>query len=771
MARRVGAVVLVWFWLPEHLLPTHAEQGSPKSAWLIESQATVESFCRRQHDWAEPMQYSIPTRKWNMYEKLRAKPKTVDFAPLIPGDPSTYAFKEEGPYLEMYGAARYCITKKKGGWDCLRHYEILLAGCVPYFLDLRSLPDATMVYFPKHLVRQLMHLPGVPSEDAVLDALKYRRPILIDYSIFPESEYEVLRSSMLDFVARHLLSRKRATDLRIRHSNVLVHSLDSARTPVDYMRDLLIVGLVERGIHVYTTFNSRYIFDDFPVEERGGLWGFLYERSLPVEAKALVHVLGPGQLPPTESFSYMKTTQDNRGFPFEDEDVYRHHAAEVYLDANDIWAPHPESKPPAQWFRRELFDCQELSRPAGALLAVLDSGVLWECGSDSQSGGYSCPDLLDAARLWQSGLQHVRGLQAYRDGWQNDALHDTLSADIDDFLQTPHLHPDFVDRYRTIASNARQFLDTYRSLVLRTDRTHSAGAVDTAYAFLSGADLVSAQGIPGRSVKVNHSTWLPLAACGARLPSRSESYPWHDVCSWGSSPARGVLSVLTSRAPKLCDSGICADLRDVMWTWMYGIRSLCAVLKNNGLSDGQINLLGLPGVASDAERFLALPAAAQRLTELHRTTRRIRQVLKMVLLTPDVGIISIARSTLFYSARMALGVLGSELLWSCDQSPSTCADLHAAMRTWIAGLEGLGATARALGIRGSAPLHRLQALLGEAQTFLPLLSARATEGQLLAHTLKQDSFLKLYVLLAKSGRWLVEGFLGLLLQVVALDHG
>jgi hypothetical protein len=30
--------------------------------------------------------------------------------------------------------------QKKGGWDCLRHYEIIGNGCMPYFENIEKCP-------------------------------------------------------------------------------------------------------------------------------------------------------------------------------------------------------------------------------------------------------------------------------------------------------------------------------------------------------------------------------------------------------------------------------------------------------------------------------------------------------------------------------------------------------------------------------------------------------------------------------------------------------
>jgi hypothetical protein len=78
--------------------------------------------------------------------------KTQDWATVIPGDKSTYIYMEQEPYFKDYQRSYFGVTCKKGGWDCLRHYEILMNGCVPYFPELEQCPESTMKRFPKQLV-------------------------------------------------------------------------------------------------------------------------------------------------------------------------------------------------------------------------------------------------------------------------------------------------------------------------------------------------------------------------------------------------------------------------------------------------------------------------------------------------------------------------------------------------------------------------------------------------------------------------------------------
>ena len=79
-------------------------------------------------------------------------------APLVPGDKSTYLYENEFDYYNMYSDSRFAKTWKKGGWDCLRHYEILASGCTPWFPDLHWCPETLMTNFPRDLVLNMNRL-------------------------------------------------------------------------------------------------------------------------------------------------------------------------------------------------------------------------------------------------------------------------------------------------------------------------------------------------------------------------------------------------------------------------------------------------------------------------------------------------------------------------------------------------------------------------------------------------------------------------------------
>lgn len=101
-----------------------------------------------------PISFSMPP------EKIVAAvpPKTRMLAHIIPGDLSTYIYKTEEDYYKGYQESYFGITGKKGGWDCMRHYEILANGCIPLFYNIWGIPKKTMVNFPRELITKTNEL-------------------------------------------------------------------------------------------------------------------------------------------------------------------------------------------------------------------------------------------------------------------------------------------------------------------------------------------------------------------------------------------------------------------------------------------------------------------------------------------------------------------------------------------------------------------------------------------------------------------------------------
>ena len=55
----------------------------------------------------------------------------------------------------MYSNSIFAITNKKLGWDCLRHYEILMNGCIPLFFNIEDCPKLILKTLPKERLSEI----------------------------------------------------------------------------------------------------------------------------------------------------------------------------------------------------------------------------------------------------------------------------------------------------------------------------------------------------------------------------------------------------------------------------------------------------------------------------------------------------------------------------------------------------------------------------------------------------------------------------------------
>ena len=95
--------------------------------------------------------FAIPEEK--VFTRKFKKDKVL--GTVIPGDTSTYLFSKEHDYYMDYATSHYGKTHKKGGWDCLRHYEIFAAYCIPYFSDIHLCPEQVLTNLPKNLLLEV----------------------------------------------------------------------------------------------------------------------------------------------------------------------------------------------------------------------------------------------------------------------------------------------------------------------------------------------------------------------------------------------------------------------------------------------------------------------------------------------------------------------------------------------------------------------------------------------------------------------------------------
>jgi hypothetical protein len=93
--------------------------------------------------------------------------KTFEWMPSMPKPtPSTgksYDAKpaDEDLFRQLYTQSFFAWTHSRAGWDCLRHYEIISGGALPFFWDLDRCPHNTLGHLPKEMLMEIREMPGV----------------------------------------------------------------------------------------------------------------------------------------------------------------------------------------------------------------------------------------------------------------------------------------------------------------------------------------------------------------------------------------------------------------------------------------------------------------------------------------------------------------------------------------------------------------------------------------------------------------------------------
>lgn len=176
-----------------------------------------------------PITFSIPECK--IVDCIPNKTKFL--SNLIPGNLSTYIYNTEEEYYNEYKSSLFATTTRKSGWDCMRHYEILACGAIPYFPNINNCPKNTMALLPKHLIK---------SANILFEEYKNKE--------INDTDNELLRSlirSLLDYTRNNLTTVNLAKYILNKSGNSNASKilyLSGNKIP-DYLRCLTLHGFKE----------------------------------------------------------------------------------------------------------------------------------------------------------------------------------------------------------------------------------------------------------------------------------------------------------------------------------------------------------------------------------------------------------------------------------------------------------------------------------------------------------------------------------------------
>lgn len=119
---------------------------------------------------AESVSFSFPSY-WEMSPEYFESEKVHILAEYSPKNPGK-RFEDEREYYKQYSKALFGYTMKKAGWDCMRHYEILAAGALPYFENIEEKPETIMKSWPTRLQVDINNLyEKIQNESNLIDSI------------------------------------------------------------------------------------------------------------------------------------------------------------------------------------------------------------------------------------------------------------------------------------------------------------------------------------------------------------------------------------------------------------------------------------------------------------------------------------------------------------------------------------------------------------------------------------------------------------------------
>jgi len=199
-----------------------------------------------------PITFSFPEDK--VLNELTKKTKIL--SDLIPGKLDTYIYSNEQDYYNEYRQSIFATTTKKGGWDCMRHYEIIANGCIPYFPNIESCPERTMALLPKDLI-----LEG----NRLYNSIKHKH--IHELNAEESEKCNSLALQFLNFLKAHLTTNKMAYYIleKSNHSGAK-RILYLSKDPIpDYLRCVTLHGfksLFESNCHDVPEIKHIYKYND-----------------------------------------------------------------------------------------------------------------------------------------------------------------------------------------------------------------------------------------------------------------------------------------------------------------------------------------------------------------------------------------------------------------------------------------------------------------------------------------------------------------------------
>lgn len=308
-----------------------------------------------------PIQFAIPDSKVPSF-KIEKESFFSDLSPL--GRAKKYKFFIEENYYAHYAKSYFAITMKKGGWDCLRHCEIVASGTMPYFIDIEECPKNTLHAWPKDLLIELKNLRGMPSQKEIIKATKKGKLDKFDLSKtnFDKEGYWQIYNEIINIFKQKLTTKGLAQYVleRLDQPKKVLIVYGVYISAIDYQRDTLISALGNCDQIDLTVYPKPFWhYKDCHRQTLNTLYGRGFSCTATLEHDDFY---SPRSWSDIESNidSYdaiIAFTSSNQGFealPTEVQSTLTQRSDIVWVDGNDIKANHEVPKCARLVFRREM---------------------------------------------------------------------------------------------------------------------------------------------------------------------------------------------------------------------------------------------------------------------------------------------------------------------------------------------------------------------------------------------------------------------------------
>lgn len=202
-----------------------------------------ESGARPQEPKILPIHFAIPE---SMFRDPQLGQKKYKFSPMIPGDRDTYKYKTEDEYYRQYQESKFGITMTKAGHDCLRHYEIIAAGAIPYYIDPQNTPPSQITQMARE--DRIHTLPN--GLGRIPKTTMHRFPREIVTRAMAGDDYAHCLGELQKYAKKYLTTKSLAMYFLgeigyVPNTKILFVSQPHPKAKTDYQRDCLAIGLLE----------------------------------------------------------------------------------------------------------------------------------------------------------------------------------------------------------------------------------------------------------------------------------------------------------------------------------------------------------------------------------------------------------------------------------------------------------------------------------------------------------------------------------------------